>query len=211
MIRLLLAALAASGCTFGIGSTYVGQWRGGDQVDHVLCVEDATGACASRREIVSHVEPRRFSGLTARWSLGVARLRRPDEAATALAAGAVIEYLVGRGARAYGLSIGSFLAMPSAGDVMSEIPLTASYHLGLSDRYALRLGAGWSPLSTVAVPGTMTEVSHVGGHGLAALTVVLLRTGETRITVDLEARRSYLGLGGGTSASYLTATFGLHL
>jgi hypothetical protein len=209
---LVIAAVVAlaSGCGFGIGSTYVGQWRARSEVEYAVCVEDETGECVERAEVVSEVPARRFWGTEiVPLALGVGSISGAGAADTTFAVGASFEYLRGRGGHAFGIRAG-FQHGLGGGRSLTAVPLAAVGHLGLSDRFATYAGLGLSPFNVLTTsPGeddAVSATSHRGLYGVTGLQTVLVRNEETRTILALEGAALRIDFGGGAVSS-LSATF----
>jgi hypothetical protein len=188
----LLMCLALGACSFGFGSSYVGQWRERNEVDYEICIEDQAGRCTAEKTITTHRPARRYWGFQMLFpALGIAQGSFGDKDDTAVRFELGAEYLRGRGNHAFGLRVGEVL--DAAGAYWFDSPMvTAMGHLGLSDRFSAYAGLGGSPYARLSLdlPGTdeqKVESSYFAGRGLAGLQMVIAGNEETRFTLALEA------------------------
>jgi hypothetical protein len=184
--------LSLGACSFGFGSSYVGQWRERNDVDYEICIEDQAGRCTAEKTITTHRPARRYWGFQMLFpALGIAQGSFGDKDDTAVRFELGAEYLRGRGNHAFGLRVGEVL--DAAGAYWFDSPMvTAMGHLGLSDRFSAYAGLGGSPYARLSLdlPGTdeqKVESSYVAGRGLAGLQMVIAGNDETRFTLALEA------------------------
>jgi hypothetical protein len=209
---LCLVALAAPGCSFGFGSSYVGQWRAQEKVRFRVCVEDEAGSCREEHEVRERLPARRFWGVEIFFpNLGpsLSSIDGLDEVRFRLEGG--LEFMRGRGRLALGLRA-TALAEFGPDATALAYPIIAVGHLGISDRFSTYAGLGWSPHTSFEI-GAPLGISRRVARAVAGLQVVLNHThGESRFlwTVEIDRMGS---LGGSIDyASWgLTSHFGIAL
>jgi hypothetical protein len=213
----LALAAALGGCSFGFGSSYVGQWRERNQVDYEVCIEDQAGRCTAQKTITTHRPARRYWGFQMLFpALGVAQGSFGDKDDTGVRFELGAEYLRGRGDLAFGVRAGEILE--AAGAYWFDSPMvTAMGHLGLSDRFSAYGGLGGSPYARLSLdlPGTdeqKVDSAYLAGRALAGLEMVIAGNEETRFTLALEGD-TVMSRFDGTAfrSSSLTFQFGLSL
>lgn len=215
MIRAAcLLALFASACSFGFGSSYVGQWRAREVVDYQVCVEDQAGNCSARREVTSHQPARRYWGMSFLFpSLGISEDVLEGDGATGVRFELGAEYLRGRGHLAWGIRLSEVLDYAGPTNLDAGPLVTAMGHLGLSDRFSAYAGVGASPYSrlSIEVAGSedrRLERSYLAGRALAGLQMVLAGNAETRFFLGLEGDTIVSRFDG---ADYRSSSFIFHL
>ena len=186
-----LLALVLTGCTFGFGSPYVGQYREREAVEFEICVEDASGECAETSAITRHEPARRFWGVSMSYPmLGVAYPTIDGVTQTALRLELNAEYLRGRGRFAWGVRQSAVLDMGT--DFFLTAPLMLMGHVGFGERFAAYAGAGpsWYNLYQRDDGNEMTTPfrGYLGGRVLAGLQIVGSRSQRnSRILYSFEA------------------------
>lgn len=212
---LAALALAATGCSFGAGSTYVGEWRARKVVDYQVCVEDALGRCTETREVVTEHAARRFWGVHMNvFALGPSVTSDERGSASSFRGESSIEYLRGRGRVAWGLRA-SFLFDAAEDRTLVSTPFTGLGHLSISERLSVYGGLGLSPYNQLQTGSTDATVRVSGstalmGRAVAGAHVVLYKThGSTRTVLALEAD-TLIGRidGAGYRTSALTSSLG---
>lgn len=195
MRRVALVALLASGCGFGVGSAYVGQWSARDRVDYEVCVEDEQGRCVEQRTVASRVDARRFWGFLLTYpSLGASTTTTEgvDGSDTRLRGTITAEYL--RGTGRFALGVRADLLLDLGEDSVFATPIMAMGHAGLSERFSLYAGAGLSPFNRRTYAQTEhgsspdPHATYFGLRGLAGLQIVLTHAHQAnRLIVSIEA------------------------
>ncbi len=216
-VALLPMCLALGACSFGFGSSYVGQWRARNEVDYEICIEDQAGNCTAQKTITTYRPARRYWGFQMLFpALGIAQGAFGDKDDTAVRFELGAEYLRGRGNLAFGLRLGEVL--DAAGAYWFDAPMaTAMGHLGLSDRFSAYAGLGGTPYARLSLdlPGTdeqKVEHSYLAGRALAGLQMVIAGNDETRFTLALEGDTVMSRFEGtGFRSSSLTFQLGLSL
>jgi hypothetical protein len=205
-VALGAVLLAASGCGFGFGSAFVGEWTGKRQVDFEACLREPAGpsatnatpeaaACKDRKEVVTDLPPRRFWGvLLPMLQLGASSVSfRDREDSVEIRFQPSIEFLRGKGRWAYGLRAG--LLSETGGsterrdDMLEEEmrslvawDVTAVGRVSVHDRLALHAGVGYLPYA-----GFDGESTNVGARGLVGVQIGLSKVHtETRFVLTLE-------------------------
>ena len=210
-----LVACCGLGCSFGIGSAYVGQWRPHDQVDFEACLVDQTGKCVDKKQVVSHIPGRNFWGtIIALPALGAAQVEFKGETSTQIRAQASLEVLKGSGRWAVGIRAGfvntskvgkDANGMPFKNGSASSAPIDVLGHLALLDRLSVYGGVGFSPIATIG-----DQTSSVAGRALAGLQFPLNRTqGETYIMLSLEIAREFFQFDDPYRATGVTGHLGI--
>ena len=187
---LCLVALAAPGCSFGFGSSYVGQWRAQEKVRFRVCVEDEDGGgCREEHEVREELPERRFWGAEIFFpNLGpsLSSIDGLDEVRFRLEGG--LEFMRGRGRLALGLRA-TVLAEFGADATALAYPITAIGHYGISDRFSTYAGLGWSPHTSFEI-GAPLGISRRVARAVAGLQVVINQThGESRFLWTVEIDR----------------------
>jgi len=180
-----LASLALSGCSFGAGSAFVGQWRPHEQIDFDACLVDDAGRCTARKQVTSQVPGRRFWGvITTVTAVGAASVSQADTTTTRARLTPSLEIMKGNGPLAVGVRGSVQLDLKAAG----AVPLVVLGHLSLTDRLSVHLGGGYVPFARQA-----GENAFVGVQGLAGLQLALSRThSENYIIMTLEADTTWI-------------------
>lgn len=208
-------ALAATGCSLGAGSAYVGEWRPRAVVDYQVCVEDALGRCAETREVVTEHAARRFWGIHMNlFALGPSMTADERGTTSSFRGESSLEYLRGRGRVAWGIRA-SFLFDAADGRTLVSTPFTGLGHLSISERLSVYGGLGLSPYNQLQTGSTDTTVMLGGstalmGRAVAGAHVVLYKThGSTRTVLSFEAD-TLIGRidGAGYRTSALTSSLG---
>lgn len=206
LTALLAALVTASGCGFGFGSSFVGEWRGKRQVDFEACLREPAGpsataatpeaaACKDRKEVVTDLPPRRFWGvLLPMLQLGASSVSfRDRQDSLEIRFQPSIEFLRGKGRWAYGLRTGLLSETGGSterrGDMEEEEinslaawDVTAVGRVSVHDRLALHAGVGYLPYA-----GFVGESTHVGARGLVGAQIGLSKVHtETRFVLTLE-------------------------
>lgn len=216
-MKLALAALAASGCAIGAGSSNVGQWRPRRVIDSTACIQTPTGDC-SRTVIIGRDLPARSfgGGLFAFGNAGYAQRRDGDAVTHGALIDGYYEYFRGRGRFAVGARVGATVGVGFERRMLFLVPVTAIAHAGgaWGEVYA---GAGYAPIATESIvpedpddPDAMTPPAtwhHDSVHALVGTRVILRQTYERSISVDPELRVQRFG---GSTLYSLTANLGLH-
>jgi hypothetical protein len=184
---LLCAALA--GCTFGVGSPYVGEWRARREVDQEICIEDAAGGCAVRRTLFVDVPARRYWGQTLGASVGGGTSSWDGDSRAIVRVSIATEHLRGHGAFAWGVRA-AYVAEGS--DRLGEysVPLTLLAHYGGSEHVGFYAGLGYTPYTRLrlAEPDGRVVVSHRGTNLVGGLQWVMRRNPlGNRVVTILEA------------------------
>ena len=189
----ILIPIAA--CSVGAGSSYVGQWRAREQVEFNTCLEDESGQCSDRRQVVSHIPERKFWGVHMVFpAVGVSFVDIDGQRETKFRMELSGEFLKGRGNFAAGGRIGGVIDAGEKATISAPM-MMAMGHIGLIPRLAAYGGVGMSPYNSFqeyanGEPVGPALTSHLGFRGLAGLQLVLTQTqGETRIVLSLEADR----------------------
>lgn len=187
MIRAatLAVCLGACGCSFGFGSSYVGQWRAHDEVEYRACLEDEQGKCISEKESVKHVPERSYFGvIVTPPAMGASFVTHEGETKTRFRLDMSTEVLWGRGRAAWGVK-GSFI-IDTPGTLM--LPAMLVGHYSLHERLGVYAGAGVIPWAR-----TGTEVANLGGRGLLGLQWALARVrSETFWVLTVEGDTSWI-------------------
>lgn len=189
--------LMCGGCSFGIGSAYVGQWRAHDETAFTVCVENEAGECESQQTVITHVPERSYWGLTLTYpTIGVAASSRDGDRFAAFRMELSAEFLKGRGERAFGGRAGALLDFGGDATLMS-VPVMAVAHYGFSKRFGFYGAAGYSPYSELSfVADEPSLVSHVGWRAVAGLQIVALITrNENRLIWVFEGDRMAANFG----------------
>ena len=196
LVRALVPALVLAqlaGCSFGMGSAYVGQWRPHERVDFEACLQDEAGRCIDRKQVTTHVPGRRYWGvIVALPAIGVARATHRGTSSTLTRLEPSVEYLRGRGRWAVGARASFvFEAKNERADVPEDqrspllvsLPLTAIGRVSLSPRVSAHAGLGYSLFSALN-----DERSSVASRGLVGVQLALTKThSENFILLTLEA------------------------
>ena len=141
-IATALVVLAATGCSLGAGSTYVGEWPARKVVDYRVCVEDALGRCTETREVVTEHAERRFWGVHLNlFALGPSSTSDERGSTSSFRGESSFEYLRGRGRVAWGVHA-SFLFDVADGRTLVSTPFTGLGHLSISERLSVFGGLG---------------------------------------------------------------------
>lgn len=222
MKSLMLLAALLSGCTFGFGSPYVGQWKAREAIEFEVCVENAAGECEQKQQVTKREPNRKFWGFQLSYPMiGVGFPKIGDDQQTSFRMDMNAEYLWGEGNFALGVRHSVVFEL-NTGNFFLSTPVMLMSHVGLSDRLAAYAGAGYSyynqyqqsevqPDGTAMV--TSTDVSYVGGRVLGGLQLVGSRSHRnSRILYTVEADTALSSIGGQTYRSFgFTLSIGLFL
>lgn len=186
-----LIASCAPACTFGLGSAHVGQWRERDQVDYEVCVEDDAGNCAERREVVSHLPPRRYWGMIFNYpSIGASSVSADGVDGGFFRLELSAEYLRGYGRLAFGVRAGSVHDLGWNRSMTAFPVVTGLVHYSLSERLTLYGGGGGAPYMIVQHrrDGEIVEelTSHAVLRAVVGIQLAIARYGETYWILGLE-------------------------
>lgn len=203
-LALVLAGVlggALSGCSFGFGSAFVGQWSPRRQVEFNACLREPgpPGApeCKEQKQITSDVPGRRFWGvITPFIQLGASKATFRDETATLFRAHISIEVLRGRGRWAYGVRTGGIFENngeeSGVGSSITTWDVGGLVHYHLVNRLSAYGGLSYFPLTRM---GTMTDGTNtsLGGRGLVGAQLALSKThSESYIVLSLELDQMFL-------------------
>ncbi len=203
-----IAAAALGGCTFGTGSSYVGQWRPRQRVDFEACLREPgpPGArqsteCQEKKQVITEEPGRRFWGvILTPMQFGASRVRYRADDDVRFRFQPSMEVLRGRGRWAYGVRTGVMFEPtnqqveepPPGADPNAEAPtldmfamdVSAVGHVSVLERLSLFAGAGYVPYASYN-----DELSNVGGKGLLGLQLALSKTHSSNyliLTVELD-------------------------
>lgn len=186
VVLVATCAVATMGCVFGFGSTYVGQWTAHREVDHTICIEDATRSCASVTDVIHDAPARSFSGVDVLIpAVGIAQAReegRGGYVAARLEPG--LEYLRGHGPWALGVRGSTVFEFDSRGSRLL-VPITFMGHLNVAERLTLHGGLGYAPFARVTRGGSSADNASTA-RGLVGIDVLLSRSGEVYFTSRTE-------------------------
>jgi hypothetical protein len=215
----LSSSLALSGCSFGFGSSYVGQWSPRKQVDFEACLrgDPAPGAplCRDRKRVTTDVPGRRFWGvITSVPAVGAAWSQRGGKSSTLLRGQPSIEVLRGQGRWAWGVRAGGIFEDKAGAESRVGViawDVAAMGHVNLLPRLSLYGGLGYVPFARLAAPqGVTGESTSLGGHGVAGLQLALSKThSESFIVLSLELDRMILAFDETYRSTGLTGHIGL--
>jgi len=204
MKRLFLVAAAAStvGCSFGVGSAFVGQWRPHDRVDVDACLMDEAGQCAERKQVTTHVPERAFWGvLVAYPAVGIARVSRGDGDTTKARLAPSLEVMTGKGRYAVGARVAAQIEL----DAARATPIAVLGHLSLTERLSVHAGAGYLPYARLH-----GESAFVGAEALGGFQLALSRTrSETYLVATVEGDVTWIGFDQPYRAIGLTGHLGI--
>ena len=210
--RLLLAGVVswlAAGCSFGVGSAYVNQWRERDVVEFEVCLEDATGRCEVREQVTRHQPERSFWGVIATpLPLGRVSVNANDGdfgsldySFSGLHLEPSLEYLRGRGRFAVGARVSFRVSMEGPVVRFTSVPVMAMGHIGLAERFSVYGGLGYAPRSSISIPESedrpaIRDTSRLGGRALFGLQFEGARyRGEHSVVWTLELDRMWVDFG----------------
>ena len=204
MMKWLVIAMtpALAGCSFGVGSAFVGQWRARNRVDFEACLEDEAGRCVEKKEVVTRVPARSYWGLILTYpAMGAAFTSQSGRASTRLRGEASAESIMGTGRWELGARGSAIYDLKGA----FSTPLTGIGHYNLSERLSIYGGAGYSPFSQLA-----GERAFVGARGLAGMQLALSRArSENYVVVTLEADTHWLKFSNPYRSTGLTGSIGV--
>jgi hypothetical protein len=206
-----VGALGLAGCSFGAGSSYIGQWMPRENVAFEACLREAgppsaQGAdeCKERKQVIIEEPGRRFWGvILSALQFGGSSVTYRSETNTQFRFQPSIELLRGEGRWAYGVRTGFLLetygdqsAEPTEeGDGLgdtSAFDVMAVGHVALFERLSAYVGAGYIPYASVDELHT-----SLAGRGLVGVQLGLSRTHSTNhIVLTLELDHMYLHLDG---------------
>lgn len=200
-----LLGLAQTGCAFGFGSTFVGQWRAREDVRLTACLEDAAGRCIDNKQLVRQVPERSYWGFM--WSpvagIGAAYVKDRDGHSGTIRLETSAELLHGRGRYAVGFRSGITV------DNAMGVPLLVVGHYSLTPRLAVHGGLGYIAFGATNTPHG-TDFAYSGFRSLLGLQYALGRTRETYSTFNLEADTQWIGFDQPYRTSGLTTGFAFH-
>jgi len=196
-MKIAIIAFMLAGCSFGVGSSYVGQWKPKHQVDFEACLVDETGKCIDKKQVTSEVPGRKFWGVILAFpALGASSVTYKGETGTEIRGEPSLEILKGSGRWAFGIRANVLIdektgmgtdGMPKPGGVIS-FPVDAIGHVAIVDRLSLYGGVGLSPYSTID-----DEHTFVAGRGLVGLQFPISKThSENFIIFSFEVDRMYI-------------------
>ena len=220
-----LAAAGLAGCSFGAGSSYVGQWMPREHVEFEACLQDSgpPGAhgdseCKERKQVITEEPGRRFWGvILSALQFGGSSVTFRGETTTQFRFQPSIELLRGKGRWAYGVRTGFLLE--THGDQTAEMPdeegtaqdttafdVMAMGHVALFERLSAYAGAGYIPRA--GLDGMSTSLA---GRGLVGVQLGLSKTHSANyIVLTLELDHMVLDFGGDPYRSTgLTGHFGI--
>jgi hypothetical protein len=219
-MRALVMLAVISGCSFGVGSSYVGQWNPRKQVEFEAClVEDAPDAnapaksatCKDKKQVVKEVPGRKYWGVILPiLQLGGARVDFAGKQETVFRIQPAIEYMQGRGRWALGVRTGVLVdsaAQEADGTarVASAMTVALIGHVSIFDQMSLYGGVGYLPYG-----GTQGERTSVGVQGLGGFQYALNKThSETFIVFSFEVDQTYLQLDTTYRSMGFTGHFGI--
>jgi hypothetical protein len=204
-MRLLLAAaivLSQAGCSIGVGSAYVGQWRAHDEVEFKACLEDEAGRCISEKESVKHVPERSYTGFILAYpALGTAWVTEGDRTSLRFRVEPSAELLHGKGPAAIGVRVSTVIDTRAA----VSLPLMLLGHYSLGERLSVHAGAGVSPWARRG-----TDVAVLGGRGLLGFQWALgrVRT-ENYWVLSVEGDTQWIAFDRSYRSTGLTAHLGI--
>lgn len=198
-----LALVALTGCSFGVGSPYVGKWRPHRHVDVEACLVDDTGACTDHKQIITETPPKHFWGAILQFpGLGAASVTRAGDTTAEVRAEPSLELLSGFGRFGWGVRAGAIID----GNAIAT-PVTAIGHFSATDRVGLYAGAGFSPWARLALDHMPVETSHLGARVLVGAQLALTRI----LILSVEADSLWIGFDGGYHSLGLTGHIGVFL
>lgn len=203
MRALLLAVLlGCTGCSVGVGSAYVGQWRAHDEVEYRACLEDAAGKCVAEKESVKHVPERSYYGVIIPYpALGAARVTHDGDTRTRFRMEPSLEVLRGKGRAAYGVRTGAVLDIRDA----IFVPVMLLGHYSLHERFSVHAGLGGVPYARRG-----KEEAFLGGRGLLGFQWALGRVrSETYWVFSAEADTTLINFDAPYRATGLTGHLGI--
>jgi hypothetical protein len=217
-----LALIALSGCSFGMGSAYVGQWSPKQEVEFEAClvadapVPDApatSAKCLDKKEVVRAVPGRKFWGvILSLLQMGGSRVQSDGETSGKFRITPSVEYLQGRGRWALGVRVGA-LVDSNVGEVREDkrnsgagaATVALLGHVSIQDQLSLYGGVGYLPYAANA-----TDHTFLGVQGLGGFQYALSKTqSETFIVLSFEVDHTYLQLGDGYRSTGFTGHFGI--
>jgi hypothetical protein len=200
---LLVTAVALlGGCSIGVGSAFVGQWRPYDRVDFDACLVDAAGRCTERKQVTTHVPERKFWGVIVAYpAAGIAEVSQGGARTRRMRYAPSLEVMTGSGRVALGARVGAQLEVDGA----SAMPIVALAHLSLAPRLSVHAGGGYVPYARLR-----GESAFVGAQGIAGFQLALSRVrSENYIVATVEADETWIGFAQRYRSTGLTAHLGI--
>lgn len=199
---LLGAAALMGGCSFGVGSAFVGQWRPHERVDVDACLIGEAGQCADRKQVTTHVPERAYWGvLIAYPAAGIARVSQGDARANKARLAPSLEVLTGKGRLAVGARVGAQVELDGA----RAMPIVVLGHVSLAERLSVHAGGGYLPYARLH-----GETTFVGAEALGGFQLALSRTrSETYIVATVEGDMTWIGFTRPYHAIGLTGHLGI--
>jgi hypothetical protein len=185
VVAIAGAASLLGGCSFGLGSAFVGQWRPRDRVDFDACLLDGADRCAKHKQVTTHVPGREFWGvLIAYPAAGFAVVSQGGARATRARLAPSLEVMAGTGRFAAGARVAAQIEFDGA----RAMPIVALAHLSLAERLSVYGGGGYLPYARLH-----GESAFVGAQGIAGVQLALSRTrAETYIVASVEADATWI-------------------
>ncbi|MEO8703886.1 MAG: hypothetical protein ABI867_27805 [Kofleriaceae bacterium] len=218
-MRLVVIAVMLAGCSFGMGSAYVGQWSPKKQVEFEAClvetamaadVQATSNTCVDKKQVVTEVPGRKYWGvILSMLTMGAARVEFEGQSSTEFRFQPGLEYLQGRGRWALGVRAGLLLDGKSTDGVEGGATAAATVallgHVSIFDQMSLYGGVGYLPYG-----GTGDDRTFLGVQGLGGFQYALNKThSETYIVLSFEVDHTYLQLGDGYRSTGFTGHFGI--
>lgn len=204
----MVAAVAATGCAIGAGTSTVGIWRPHRQIDTDVCIEDVPGRCTRTVQVARDLPARSFGGGLVSWfNPGYLHVAGGGGTTQRFALDSHVEYLRGRGQFALGVRVGANVGF-SIHSVLFTAPVTAVGHWGYP-RFSLYGGAGYTPyaVNSVTVNDLKTSTQLHGFHVMGGGRVLLRAGRRYQMTTNIDVFRQYLQ---GTVATSITEAIGIH-
>lgn len=197
-----MLALTSTGCSVGMGSAYVGQWRARDEVAFRACRDDDAGRCIEQKEVVRHVPERTFTGVSLPFAaMGASWVTHRDATTLRYRIEPAIEILHGRGPLAWGVRTGVVIDVRGA----VSIPAMGVAHYSILERLGIYGGAGVIPYARRG-----DETGLFGARGLIGLQWALARGDrETFWILTVEADTLWVKLAEPYRATGVTGHIGL--
>ena len=198
----MLLALSSTGCSVGMGSAYVGQWRARDEVVFRACREDDSGRCVENKEVVRHVPERTFTGVSLPLAaMGASFVTHRGETTLRYRIEPSLEVLHGRGSVAWGVRTGAVIDVRGA----ISVPAMGVAHYSILERLGIYGAAGVIPYARRG-----DETGVFGARGLIGLQWAFARGDrETFWILNLEADTLWVKLADSYRSTGITGHVGL--